>query len=127
MLILVAEDNPDNRVLLTRRLERQGWTVIVAEDGVEAVEQCRSHGPDLVLMDVAMPRMTGLEATRTLRADPATAAVKIIAVTAHAMEGNRQECLAAGCDDFTTKPVNFPELMALIRHHMNLGGEEVAA
>jgi two-component system, cell cycle response regulator DivK len=127
MLILVAEDNPDNRVLLTRRLERQGWNVIVAEDGVEAVEQCRTHSPDLVLMDVAMPRMTGLEATRALRAHTTTAAVKIIAVTAHAMEGNRQECLAAGCDDFATKPINFPELMALISYYLNLGDEEVAA
>ncbi|MEY4951740.1 MAG: Polar-differentiation response regulator DivK [Pseudomonadota bacterium] len=118
MLILVAEDNPDNRNLLTRRLERQGWTVVVAEDGLEAVAVCRSAKPDLVLMDVAMPNMNGLEATRALRADPATAATKIIAVTAHAMDANRIECIEAGCDDFATKPINFPELVAMIRDHM---------
>jgi two-component system, cell cycle response regulator DivK len=127
MLILVAEDNPDNRALLSRRLERQGWSVALAEDGVEAVEACRKARPDLVLMDVAMPRMTGLEATRALRADPATADLKIIAVTAHAMEGNRAECLAAGCDDFATKPIDFPALMALIRLHLGLPCEEKAA
>ncbi len=118
MLILVAEDNPDNRNLLTRRLERQGWTVVVAEDGLEAVAVCRSAKPDLVLMDVAMPNMNGLEATRALRADPATAGTKIIAVTAHAMDANRIECIEAGCDDFATKPINFPELVAKIRDHM---------
>ncbi|MBS3927426.1 MAG: response regulator [Sphingomonadales bacterium] len=118
MLILVAEDNPDNRNLLTRRLERQGWTVVVAEDGREAVAVCRSAKPDLVLMDVAMPNMNGLEATRALRADPATAGTKIIAVTAHAMDANRIECIEAGCDDFATKPINFPELVAKIRDHM---------
>lgn len=127
MLILVAEDNPDNRALLTRRLERAGWTVIVAEDGVEAVEKCRGEKPDMILMDVAMPRMSGLEATRTLRADPMTANTKIIAVTAHAMEANRLECLEAGCDDFTTKPVDFPVLMAMIRQHLGLDSEGVAA
>lgn len=118
MLILVAEDNPDNRNLLTRRLERQGWQVVAAEDGREAVDMCRSAKPDLVLMDVAMPNMNGLEATRQLRADPATAATKIIAVTAHAMDANRIECIEAGCDDFATKPINFPELVAMIRNHM---------
>ncbi|MBA4160907.1 MAG: two-component system response regulator [Novosphingobium sp.] len=118
MLILVAEDNPDNRNLLTRRLERQGWNVVTAEDGREAVDVCRSAKPDLVLMDVAMPNMNGLEATRALRADPATAATKIIAVTAHAMDANRIECIEAGCDDFATKPINFPELVAMIRDHM---------
>lgn len=123
MLLLVAEDNPDNRNLLTRRLERQGWDVIAADDGLEAVEMCHSARPDLVLMDIAMPRMTGIEATRALRADPRTAAVKIIAVTAHAMEANRLECLAAGCDDFATKPIDFPRLFALIRRHLGLEGQ----
>ncbi len=127
MLILVAEDNPDNRALLIRRLERQGWTSIVAEDGVEAVEQARARKPDLVLMDVAMPRMTGLEATRALRADPATAGLKIIAVTAHAMEANRIECMNAGCDDFATKPINFPELFAMIERHIGSDTQGVAA
>ena len=127
MLILVAEDNPDNRALLARRLERNGWKVVCAVDGVEAVEMCRAERPALVLMDLAMPRMTGLEATRALRADPATAEVKIIAVTAHAMESNRLECMEAGCDDFATKPINFPELMAMIAKHLNSGAKEQAA
>ena len=127
MLILVAEDNPDNRALLSRRLERAGWSVEVAVDGVEAVEKCLSLKPALVLMDVAMPRMSGLEATRILRADPTVAQTKIIAVTAHAMDANRIECLEAGCNDFATKPINFPELMAMIRHHMGLDSEGVAA
>jgi CheY-like chemotaxis protein len=115
MRILVAEDNRDNRDLLTRRLQRQGWTVLVAEDGVEAVDRCKAEMPDLVLMDMAMPRMNGLEATRVLRADPETAAVPIIAVTAHAMESNRIECLEAGCDDYATKPIDFYDLFAKIR------------
>lgn len=115
MRILVAEDNPDNRDLLTRRLQRQGWTVVVAEDGVAAVVQCKAELPDIVLMDIAMPRMNGLEATRILRADPHTAAVPIIAVTAHAMESNRIECLEAGCDDYATKPIDFLDLFAQIR------------
>jgi two-component system, cell cycle response regulator DivK len=127
MKILVAEDNPDNRTLLIRRLERHGWEVVAAVDGAEAVEMCRAERPDLVLMDLAMPRMTGLEATRALRADPVTAGVKVIAVTAHAMDANRIECLEAGCDDFATKPIDFPALMALIRQHMGLPSQEKAA
>lgn len=115
MRILIAEDNVDNRELLERRLLRQGWQVVVATDGVEAVEQCKSTLPDMVLMDVAMPRMTGLEATQALRADPATATIPIIAVTAHAMDENKAACLAAGCDDFVTKPIDFPLLFGKIR------------
>jgi CheY-like chemotaxis protein len=118
MRILIAEDNPDNRDLLVRRLHRQGWETAVAVDGIEAIEQCRTYRPDLVLMDVAMPRMTGLEATRALRADSLTARVKIIAVTAHAMDANRIECIDAGCDEFATKPIDFPALFALIREVM---------
>jgi two-component system, cell cycle response regulator DivK len=118
MLILIAEDNLDNRTLLARRLERQGWQVAIAEDGVAAVEQCRALKPDLILMDVAMPRMTGLEATRTLRADPQTCDVRIIAVTAHAMDAKRMECIEAGCNDFATKPINFVELFAKIHEQL---------
>jgi two-component system, cell cycle response regulator DivK len=124
MRILVAEDNPDNRDLLVRRLQRQGWSVSLAEDGQEALDKCRAESPDLILMDVAMPRMSGLEATRLLRADPATSDVRIIAVTAHAMEANRIECLEAGCDDYATKPVDFAELFASIRRVMGIGQQE---
>jgi two-component system, cell cycle response regulator DivK len=118
MRILVAEDNPDNRDLLVRRLQRQGWSVSLAEDGQEALDKCRAESPDLILMDVAMPRMSGLEATRLLRADPATSDVRIIAVT------NRIECLEAGCDDYATKPVDFAELFASIRRVMGIGQQE---
>jgi two-component system, cell cycle response regulator DivK len=124
MRILVAEDNPDNRDLLSRRLQRQGWSVSLAEDGQEALEKCRAENPDLILMDVAMPRMSGLEATRLLRSDPATSGVRIIAVTAHAMAANRIECIEAGCDDYATKPIDFTELFASIRRVMGIGQEE---
>jgi len=127
MLIMIADDNADNRILLSRRLERRGWSVISAADGVEAVELCRSRKPGLILMDVAMPRMSGLEATRTLRADPETAGVKIIAVTAHAMDANRIECIEAGCDDFATKPIDFPALFAMIDTLLGAPGQDAAA
>lgn len=127
MRILIAEDNANNRDLLERRLQRQGWQVIVATDGVEAVEQCQAHAPDLILMDVTMPRMTGLEAARKLRADPATATVRIIAVTAHAMEESKLECLAAGCDDFVAKPIDFPVLFEKIRALLDQQGARLVA
>jgi two-component system cell cycle response regulator DivK len=127
MLILIAEDNPDNRSLLERRLERKGWPYAIALDGVEAVEQCRALKPDLVLMDLAMPRMSGLEATRILKGDPETCAIKIIAVTAHAMEANRAECIEAGCDGYATKPVEFAALFALIRETLGARCEGLAA
>ncbi len=127
MRILVAEDNADNRDLLARRLVRQGWEVCLAIDGVEAVEECRRSTPDIILMDVSMPRMSGLEATRILRADPATAAVKIIAVTAHAMDANRIECIEAGCDEFETKPINFVSLFEKIRALCGGAAEGLAA
>lgn len=112
MKVLLAEDNPDNRDMLARRLERRGYAVIIAEDGARAVEQARLERPDVILMDVSMPIMSGLDATRALRADPDTANMKIIALTAHAMASARDECLAAGCDAFATKPVDFTALLA---------------
>lgn len=117
MRILIAEDHPDNREMLTRRLERRGYEVHVAENGAEAVEKARSCAPDLILMDISMPVMSGIEATRALRLAPDTSAVKIVALTAHAMESARQECMDAGCDDFATKPVDFAGLVALIEKY----------
>jgi two-component system, cell cycle response regulator DivK len=122
MRVLVADDNADNRDLLARRLARQGWEVSMAIDGVDAVEKCKAEDPDIVLMDVAMPRMSGLEATRALRSDAKTSGVKIIAVTAHAMEASRSQCLEAGCNDFATKPVDFADLLKRI--HRTLGVDE---
>lgn len=114
MLILVAEDNADNRDMLARRLARRGFEVVLAEDGEAALEQARTHRPDLILMDVSMPVMSGLDATRALRADPATRDLKIVALTAHAMASAREECLSAGCDGFATKPVDFQSLITLM-------------
>ncbi len=114
MRVLLAEDNPDNREMLARRLERRGFTVDMAEDGALAVAAANANTPDVVLMDVSMPVMSGLEATRALRAAPHTASLKIIALTAHAMASAREECLDAGCDAFATKPVDFPSLLQTI-------------
>lgn len=119
MRILIAEDHPDNREMLTRRLERKGYEVHVAENGAEAVEKAKVCAPDLILMDISMPIMSGIEATRALRqeADQSVAGVKIVALTAHAMDSARQECMDAGCDDFATKPVDFAGLVALIEKY----------
>lgn len=114
MRILIAEDHPDNRETLTRRLERRGYEVHTAENGAEAVDRAQSLSPDLILMDISMPVMSGLEATRTLRGIPATADIKIIALTAHAMDTARQECMDAGCNAFATKPVDFAALLNTI-------------
>lgn len=114
MRILIAEDHPDNREMLTRRLERRGYEVFPAENGKEAVERAQELHPDLILMDISMPVMSGLEATRALRAIAATRDIRIIALTAHAMDTARQECMDAGCDAFATKPVDFAGLLATI-------------
>jgi CheY-like chemotaxis protein len=117
MRILIAEDHPDNREMLTRRLERRGYEVRCAENGAEAVDMAKANLPDLILMDISMPVMSGIEATRMLRRTPDTANVKIVALTAHAMESARRECMEAGCDDFATKPVDFAGLVALIEKY----------
>ena len=114
MHVLLAEDNPDNREMLARRLQRRGFTVDCAEDGALAVAAANNKRPDLILMDVSMPVMSGLEATKALRAQPTTADLKIIALTAHAMASAREECMQAGCDAFATKPVDFASLLETI-------------
>ena len=112
--ILLVEDNEMNRDMLSRRLARNGHVVTVAEDGQQALDMVRSNLPDLVLMDMSLPVLDGWETTRRLRADPATRHVPVIALTAHAMPGDRDKALAAGCDDYATKPVDLPALLGLI-------------
>jgi two-component system, cell cycle response regulator DivK len=117
MRILIAEDHQDNREMLTRRLERRGYEVHVAENGAEAVEKAKEVAPDLILMDISMPIMSGIEATKMLRQTPDCRDVKIVALTAHAMDSARQECMDAGCNEFATKPVDFAGLVALIEKY----------
>ncbi|MGE3304142.1 MAG: response regulator [Hyphomonadaceae bacterium] len=114
MRVLLAEDNQDNREMLARRLARRGFIVDVAEDGALAVAAANNNKPDVVLLDLAMPVMSGLEAARALRAAPETADVKIIALTAQSPSEARQSCLEAGCDAFAAKPVDFQALLETI-------------
>ena len=109
--ILLVEDNEMNRDMLSRRLERHGYRVVVAVDGQSGVEMALSEAPDLVLMDMSLPVLDGWEATRRLKAAPATRHVPVIALTAHAMSGDRERALEAGCDDYDTKPIELPRLL----------------
>ena len=113
--ILLVEDNEMNRDMLSRRLKRKGFEVLLAVDGQEGVELSRSESPDLVLMDMSLPVIDGWEATRQLKADPETAAIPVIALTAHAMAGDREKAIGAGCNDYDTKPVELPRLLGKIR------------
>ena len=112
--ILLVEDNEMNRDMLSRRLERRGYEVLLAPDGAAGVAAAREQRPDLVLMDIGLPVMDGYAATRALKADPATSAIPVIALTASAMVGDREKCFEAGCDDYDTKPVELPRLLAKI-------------
>ena len=112
--ILVVEDNEDNRDSLSRRLERRGFEVLLATDGRHGVEMAAAEKPDLILMDMNMPEMDGWEATRKIKSTPDAADVPVIALTAHAMTGDRERALDAGCSDYHTKPVEFPKLLAQI-------------
>ena len=109
--ILLVEDNEMNRDMLSRRLERKGYEVILAQDGEEAIARAEADGPDLVLMDIGLPGIDGCEATRRIRNGPAGAALPIIALTAHAMSVDEARAREAGCDDFDTKPVDLPRLL----------------
>ena len=110
--ILIVEDNEMNRDMLSRRLERRGFTVVMAVDGAEGVAMSKTEHPDLILMDMSLPIMNGWEATRAVRADAATEAIPVIALTAHSMPGDREKAMEAGCDDYDTKPVDLPRLLA---------------
>ncbi len=113
--ILLVEDNPENRDMLSRRLIRRGYQMSFAMDGAQAVQITRAELPDLVLMDLSLPVMDGWEATRQLKADPATRAIPVIALTAHAMVGDRERAIAAGADDYDTKPVDLERLLQKIQ------------
>jgi len=109
--ILYIEDNEDNIYVVSRRLQRKGYEVLIARDGAEGLAQAKSRAPALILVDLGLPVIDGWEVTRQLRVTPETAAVPIIALSAHAMPEDRERALAAGCDDFMAKPVDFPRLI----------------
>jgi CheY-like chemotaxis protein len=113
--ILYVEDNDDNVYMLSMRLQRHGFEVVVASDGAQGVAMARSEAPALILMDMSLPVLDGWEAARRLKARPETSAIPIIALTAHAMAGEREKALAAGCDEYDTKPVKFARLLDKIR------------
>ena len=119
--ILVVEDNEMNRDMLSRRLARKKYEVLVAVDGGEGVVMARSVAPDLILMDMSLPVMDGWEATRRLKASPETKAIPIIALTAHAMSGDREKAMEAGCDDYDTKPIELPRLLGKIEALLDEG------
>jgi len=112
--ILLVEDNEMNRYMLSRRLEKRGYTLSIAVDGGVGVALAKSEKPDLILMDMSLPVIDGWEATKQVKADPETARIPIIALTAHAMDSDRQKAIAAGCDDFDTKPVELSRLLVKI-------------
>jgi two-component system, cell cycle response regulator DivK len=113
--LLLVEDNEMNRDMLSRRLERKGHQIVMAIDGQQGVEMARSETPDLILMDMSLPVLDGWEATRQLKSAPDTQAIPIIALTAHAMAGDRDKALAAGANDYDTKPIELPRLLEKIQ------------
>lgn len=112
--ILLVEDNEMNRDMLGRRLQRKGFEVSIAVDGAEGIAMAQKDVPDIILMDMSLPVVDGWEATRRLKADPRMQAIPVIALTAHAMSGDRELALEAGCDDYDTKPIEFPQLLEKI-------------
>ncbi|MEI7684899.1 MAG: response regulator [Planctomycetota bacterium] len=112
--ILLVEDNEMNRDMLSRRLERKGFTVVIAVDGGEGVAKAKSEKPDLILMDLSLPVMDGLQATALIKADAETRPIPVLALTAHAMADDRAKALAAGCEDYDTKPIELPRLLEKI-------------
>jgi CheY-like chemotaxis protein len=112
--ILVVEDNEMNRDMLSRRLQRRGYEVIMALDGSEGIEMATTENPDLILMDMSLPVIDGWEATRRLKSAPGTGSIPIIALTAHAMAGDREKAMEAGCDDYDSKPIELPRLLSKI-------------
>ena len=121
--ILLVEDNEMNRDMLSRRLERRGYQIVMAVDGLQGVEMASSESPDLILMDMSLPVIDGWEATQRIKADERTKAIPVIALTAHAMSGDREKALEAGCDDYDIKPIELPRLIAKIE---DLLGKESA-
>ena len=122
MKILYVEDNEDNIFMLKNRLTRAGHTVVVANDGAQGVAMALGERPDLILMDLSLPVLDGWQATRQIKASPDTKHIPVIALTAHAMAGDREKALSAGCDDFDTKPVELPRLLAKIKELADRAG-----
>lgn len=120
--ILLVEDQEMNRDMLSRRLKKRGYDVAIAVDGAEGVEKASSESPDLILMDISLPVMNGYEATRSIKADDATASIPIIALTAHAMSTDREKALEAGCDAYETKPVELPRLLETMQKLLDARG-----
>jgi CheY-like chemotaxis protein len=112
--ILLVEDNDINRDMMSRRLQRRAYVMVTAVDGRQAVDMARSENPDVILMDMSLPVMDGWEATRQIKSDPNVKHIPVIGLTAHAMVGDREQALKAGCDDYATKPVDFEKLVELI-------------
>jgi CheY-like chemotaxis protein len=123
MKILLVEDNEMNRDMLSRRLLRRGYEIVFATDGQQAVDKAKSESPALILMDMGLPVVDGWEATRRIKADPATGHIPVIALTAHAMAADRDKALDAGCDDFDTKPVDIVRLVGKIEALARAGSE----
>ena len=119
--ILYVEDNDDNIYMLTRRLRRKGYDVVVATDGEKGVEMSLSAAPSLILMDLSLPVVDGWEAARRIKSAPETRNIPIVALSAHAMEGDRESAIAAGCDDYDTKPVDFARLLTKIETLLSKG------
>jgi two-component system cell cycle response regulator DivK len=115
MKVLYVDDNDDNVYVLRSRLTRAGFAVVIATDGAQGVAMAAKEQPDLILMDLGLPVLDGWEATRRIKAAPETRHIPVIALTAHAMTGDREKALAAGCDDFETKPVDLPRLLEKIK------------
>lgn len=123
--ILLVEDNEMNRDMLSRRLTRRGFDVVIAVDGEEGLSMATSEAPDLILMDMSLPKVDGWEATRRIKADSATASLPVIALTAHAMAGDREQALGAGCDDYDTKPIELDRLLSKIEAQFTRVGKEM--
>jgi len=121
--ILLVEDNEMNRDMLSRRLARRGYEVVIALDGESGIASAASEAPDLILMDMSLPILDGWEATRRLKTDSTTSHIPVIALTAHAMSSDRDKALEAGCDDYDTKPVELPRLLGKIEALLATAGE----
>jgi CheY-like chemotaxis protein len=119
--ILLVEDNEMNRDMLSRRLQRRGFEVVIAVDGAEGVALATSEIPDLILMDMSLPVMDGWEATKAIKANSTTQSIPVIALTAHAMSGDREKALEAGCDDYDTKPIDLSRLLTKIDTFLTSG------
>ena len=122
--ILVVEDNEMNREMLSRRLERKGYKVLIAIDGESSLAIAGANTPDLILMDMSLPVVDGWEATRRMKADPHLKHIPVIALTAHAMANDRDKALEAGCDDYDTKPIDLPRLLGKIEELLHVGAQE---